>query len=109
MKHLKEQGQWIGRQDAFADLPFLRPTQPLSKLAGKAPPPAAPVGDKLDDFITNLKRNEANRPKKEKTLCTNRASHFGDKLTEAQTDAKLIELKQRTGITVEPKGIISYG
>lgn len=108
VKHLKAQGHRIGRHDSYADLPFLRPAHSAAKPAG-APSPASPPADKLTEFINNLKRNAANRPKKEKTLRAHLVSHFGGNSGDAEIESKLTELKLRTGITVEPKGTINYG
>lgn len=108
--HLKAQGFKIGRHDAFADLPFLGKPLSAHKPGEKSGADKGPAvgNDKLGEFADNLRRNVANRPKREKTLRSHLRSHFGGTLTDDEIGGRLESLKQRTGLRIDAKGVVDY-
>lgn len=106
VSHLKGQGHRIARHDTFAQLPFLRPTLPVSKASSELT--ISPARKKLEEFVANLQRNSANRPKKLKTLHTHLKSHLGGILTDEEVEANLTEITRSQGIVIDAKGAVTY-
>lgn len=104
---LKQQHLRVSRHDSFAA---------LHALLTKTPPPAAPAAaplapvakDRVAEFIDNLKRNAANRPKRKATLLSHLNSHFGGTLTPPELEAKFTQVQGRLGLVIGDKGAVTY-
>lgn len=102
VKLLREQKKRVARVDSFDQLPFLPANRPAS--------PALPVApsDQLLDFVTSLKKNAENRPKRRDKLLTHLKAHLGPQAAARDAEGLLSDLLSLTRITVDAKGRVDY-
>ena len=108
--HLKQQHTRVFRHDTFSALHTLsaKPTPPAPTPALIAAPPIAAIKDRVSEFIDNLKRNAANRPKRKTTLLAHLNSHFGGALNASELDSKFELVRKITGLEIDAKGAVTY-
>ena len=127
LAHLRARGLRVARVESFSALPFLAPpprkeaaarrTASSARVRGAlsesplpddSPTVPAAAEDRLGKLINRLQHKTKARPVRRRTLLSHIRAFYGNDLTEAEAEAIVATLEQRTVITVDERGRVTY-
>jgi hypothetical protein len=124
IEHLKKNDIFADRHEAFARIPVLRTgataapakapiprkqpaaERPRRQRAKARPAPAPP--DRVQETIDWFANHTTNRPKTRPKLVSHIHTHYGKRLTTAESDTIVRELAARDSIEITPQGKVLY-